>query len=57
MHPEGVDRGDHGVVVLSVGAAKQRRARAGDGFDLVGAGVDLCLDLLGAELRHVRVRA
>ena len=57
MHPEGVDRGDHGVVVLSVGAAKQRRPRAGDGFDLVGAGVDLRLDLLGAELRHVRVRA
>ena len=57
VHPESVDRGDHGVVVLSVGAAKQRRPRAGDGFDLIGAGVDLRLDLLGAELRHVRVRA
>ena len=57
VHAQAVDGAHDRVVVLPVGTAKQRRPRTGDGLNFIGAGVDLRLDLLGAQLRHVRVRA
>ena len=56
VHAQTADGAHDRVVILPVGAAKQRGPRTGDGFDFIGAGVDLRLDLLGAQLRHVRVR-
>lgn len=50
FHAQGTDGGDDLVVVLTVGGPEEGGPDPGDRLDLVGAGGDVGLDLLPAEL-------
>ena len=49
LHADGADGGDDVVVVLPIGAADEGGPHAGDGLDLVVAGLHVGNDLLGGE--------
>ena len=47
--------GHHAVVIVAVGRPEQIGPDAGDGLDLAVAAVQLCLDLVGAQLGKIGV--
>ena len=55
IHSTVSHRRHHAVVIIPVGWPEQIGTNAGDGFDLVVAGVQLRLDLIGAEFGKIGV--